>query len=211
MTEFTDPRLVAIYESVNAYEPDAQPGFYAGLAAELEARTIVDLGCGTGLITRQLARQGYRVIGVDPSAAMVEHGRHAPDGDRVEWIVGGADEVGTPGADLAIMTGHVAQFFLTDDDWFAALAALHRALRPGGWLAFESRDPDAREWETWAERTGDEVEAPCRLRFRTLEELTDTLTGVGFTVERTDGAWDRRPPSPPATRELVVVSARAGA
>ena len=41
------------------------------------------------------------------------------------------------------MTGHVAQFFLTDEHWRAALTALHAALRPGGRLAFESRNPDA--------------------------------------------------------------------
>ena len=50
IVEFTDPRLVAVYETVNAYEPGTQPEFYLGLAAEVGARSVVDLGCGTGLI-----------------------------------------------------------------------------------------------------------------------------------------------------------------
>jgi len=50
--------------------------------------------------------------------------RQRPYGDRVRWIEGDASRLGTPDADLAIMTGHVAQFFLTDESWQAALSAL---------------------------------------------------------------------------------------
>ena len=46
--KFTDPRLVAIYDTVNPYADGTQPRFYAALAAELGASSIVDLGCGTG-------------------------------------------------------------------------------------------------------------------------------------------------------------------
>ena len=62
-----------------------------GLAAEVGARHIVDLGCGTGLITCDLARRGYRMIGVDPSAGMVALARQRAGGEQVRWIVGGAD------------------------------------------------------------------------------------------------------------------------
>lgn len=140
---------MAIYEAANAYAPDTQPRYYRELAAELGAVTIVDLGCGTGLITRELARLGHRMIGIDPAPAMLELARHRPYGEHVRWVDGDASQLGTPEADLAIMTGHVAQFFLTDEGWHAALVALHDALRPGGWLAFESRNPGAREWERW--------------------------------------------------------------
>jgi SAM-dependent methyltransferase len=147
IAEFTDPRLVAIYDTVNAYTAASQPGFYAQLAAELGVSLILDLGCGTGLITCELARQGYRLIGVDPAPSMLDIARDRPYGDRVRWIDGDASQLGAPDADLAIMTGHVAQFFLADDSWHATLTALHAALRPGGRLAFESRNPGARQWE----------------------------------------------------------------
>jgi hypothetical protein len=51
---------------------------------------------------------------------MVARARRRPGGERVRWIVGGADGLGAPGADLAIMTGHVAQFFRVEQiygDW----------------------------------------------------------------------------------------------
>ena len=171
VAEFTDPRLVAIYDTLNAYLPDRQPGFYLQLAAELGAVEIVDLGCGTGLISRELARLGYRVTGVDPAPAMLDIARQRPYGDRVRWIDGDASRLGTPGADLAIMTGHVAQFFLTDESWQAALSALFAALRPGGQLAFESRNPGAREWEGWTRAAGRSADDPTAGRVDTWSEV----------------------------------------
>ena len=100
------------------------------------------------------------MIGVDPAPAMLNVARSRPFGDRVQWIEGDASLVGDVGADLAIMTGHVAQFFLADDEWHANLVALHRALRPGGVLAFESRNPDAREWERWTRDRTRSVDDP---------------------------------------------------
>jgi SAM-dependent methyltransferase len=154
LVEFSHPRLVAIYDAVNPYAPDTQPRFYRDLASELDATTIVDLGCGTGQITCELARRGHRLIGVDPAPAMLDVARRRRGGERVRWIDGGVDSIRRPDADLAIMTGHVAQFFLTDASWHAALTALHGALRPGGHLAFESRNPEAQGWQEWTPAHG---------------------------------------------------------
>ena len=178
IAEFTDPRLVAVYETINAYDNDAQPGFYAALAAELSAISIVDLGCGTGLITRALARHGYRMTGVDPSPAMLEVARQRPDGDRVRWVNGDATRLAASDADLAIMTGHVAQFFITDESWREALVALHGALRTGGRLAFETRNPEARQWEHWSHAEAFTVEDPVAGPVETWTEVTDVADGV---------------------------------
>jgi SAM-dependent methyltransferase len=150
--EFTDPRQVAIYDAVNSYEPATQPDFYLGVAEEICAEIVVDLGCGTGLITLEFARRGYRMIGVDPSPLMLEVARRQPGADCVQWLQGDALQLGTPGADLAIMSGHVAQFILNDAEWLEVLSGLREALKHGGHLAFESRDPRAREWEHWSGR-----------------------------------------------------------
>jgi SAM-dependent methyltransferase len=150
--EFTDPRQVMIYDAVNSYEPGTQPDFYLGVAEEIKAETVIDLGCGTGIITLDFARWGHRTIGVDPSQMMLEVAQQKPGADGVEWVLGGAGALGTQGADLTIMSGHVVQFILGDSDWLEALAGVHQALRRGGYLAFESRDPRAQEWERWSDR-----------------------------------------------------------
>jgi hypothetical protein len=47
------------------------------------------------------------------------------------------------------MTGNVAQVFLTDEEWDAALHGIHGALRPGGRVVFETRDPQKQAWRDW--------------------------------------------------------------
>jgi ubiquinone/menaquinone biosynthesis C-methylase UbiE len=244
LIEFTDPRLVAVYDTLNAYDEGTQPDFYLALATELGAKSIVDLGCGTGLITCALADAGFEMIGADPAPALLVRARERDGLRAVRWINGGAAELETPSADLAIMTGHVAQFFLTDESWHDALHSLYNALRPGGYLAFESRNPAFREWEhwtsehirrvvdpvvgsivTWSEVTGlrddvvrylihhefengADVVAPCELRFRTVEELEDSLAEASFSIEQVFGAWDRSRASR-SSPEIIVVATRS--
>lgn len=130
----------------------ADTDFYVHLAAELNARQIIDLGCGTGLLTRELAVHGRQVVGVDPSPAMLAVARQKPGAERVQWVEGDASVLGTPEADLVLMTGNVAQVFLDDAEWAATLRAIRAALQSGGHLAFESRNPDDRAQRAPRER-----------------------------------------------------------
>ena len=145
---YVEPRLVDLYDIENSRGADTD--FYVQLAAELNARTILDLGCGTGLFTRELAMvDGRQVVGIDPASAMLAYARRQPGAERVQWVEGTSKALGTPQADLLIMTSHVAQVFLDDAEWDDTLRDIYNALRPGGTLAFESRNPDARGWERW--------------------------------------------------------------
>ena len=67
-------------------------------------------------------------------------------------MLGTAESAPEAAFDLAVMTGHVAQFVLDDVEWTATLGALWRALVPGGRLAFHAYDPEARIWERWNPR-----------------------------------------------------------
>lgn len=144
---YVDPRLVALYDGDNPRGEDTE--FYIALASELGARTLLDLGCGTGLLTRDLAVDGRVVVGVDPAPAMLAYARQQPGAERVRWVEGDSSALGQPEADLVLMTGNVAQVFLEDDHWAKTLADIHAALRHGGYLAFESRNLLDRAWERW--------------------------------------------------------------
>ena len=48
------------------------------------------------------------------------------------------------------MTGNVAQVFVTDDEWMSVVRASFAALRPGGHLVFEVRDPAREAWRDWS-------------------------------------------------------------
>jgi SAM-dependent methyltransferase len=175
--EVSDARLVPIYDALNEYSPDSEPAFYSWLASEVNASSIVDLGCGTGLITCLLAESGYEMIGIDPAPAMIEIAKRRDTENRVRWIVGDAAAVPAGECDLAIMTGHVAQFFLTDQEWIAALGALKGCLRAGGSLAFESRDPEAREWERWGSSSR-VVEHPTAGEVEQWSEVQGEVDGI---------------------------------
>ncbi len=145
---YVEPRLVDLYDIENPRGADTD--FYVQLAAELDARTILDLGCGTGLFTRELAMvDGRTVLGVDPASAMLAYARRQPGAEQVRWVEGTSKRLGTPQADLLIMTSHVAQVFLDDAKWDDTLRDIYKALRPGGTLAFESRNPVYEGWKRW--------------------------------------------------------------
>jgi hypothetical protein len=85
--------------------------------------------------------------------------------------------------DLVTMTGNVAQVFLTDEAWSSTLRASYTALRPGGRLVFEVRDPDKEDWRSWTpERTYRCLQLPGAGPLETWTALTDvSLPLVSFS------------------------------
>ena len=142
-----DPRIVDLYDGDNPDGPDHD--FYRSLADELDAASILDIGCGTGILTVTFMQQGRSVTGVDPSPAMLAKARSRAGGAAVQWIEG--DSTANPAREFeyAVMTGNVAQH-IPDGDWERTLLDIARVMPPGGILAFESRNPQARAWEAWA-------------------------------------------------------------
>ena len=122
--------------AADVYE-DSRPGYpaeaIAWLADQLELRpdrTVVDLAAGTGKLTRPLTPTGATVIAIEPVDEMRDAlTRTTPGADARP---GTAERTGLPDASADAVT--VAQAF----HWFdgpAALAEIHRVLRPAGRLA----------------------------------------------------------------------------
>lgn len=144
---FADPRLAEIYDPLDPDRSDLDA--YVAYVDRFAARTVLDIGCGTGTFACLVAAGGIDVVGVDPAAASLDVARRKPGADRVRWVLGDATSLPPCQADLAVMTGNVAQVFLSDDQWAETLAGVRAALRPGGAFVFEVRDPRARAWEAW--------------------------------------------------------------
>ena len=116
-----------VYERTRpAYAPDA----LAFVAQRLPLRRVLDLGAGTGKLTRQLVELGADVVAVEPGDAMralLE--RVVPE---AEALAVSAESIPLPDVSVDVVT--VAQAF----HWFRpteALAEMHRVLRPGGGFA----------------------------------------------------------------------------
>lgn len=137
-------RATSFAEVADAYErgrPEYPVDAIRWLVGD-EPADVVDLGAGTGKLTRGLVALGHRVTAVEPLAEMLEHLRRAvPEAQATE---GSAEQI--PLADATADVVACAQAF----HWFdhvAALPEIARVLRPGGRLAlvWNSRD-DREEW-----------------------------------------------------------------
>ncbi|GAA4957642.1 SAM-dependent methyltransferase [Nonomuraea thailandensis] len=180
---FENPRLAAIYDPLDPDRSDLD--CYAAIAAELGARSVLDVGCGTGTFALLLAGRGIEVTGVDPAKASLDVARAKPGSERVRWIHGHATDVPPLAADLATITGNAAQAIVDPADWRATLAAVHAALRPGGHLVFETRDPAAKAWLGWTrERTYQAVDLPGVGRVEQWHDLLD-VSGPMVTFRST--------------------------
>jgi SAM-dependent methyltransferase len=219
--------LARIYDAFDGERDDLV--LYVDLAGELGARHVLDIGCGTGSLPVLLTHSGITVTGVDPAAASLDMARIKDAADQVTWVRGDATTLPPLQVDLAVMTGNVAQVFLTDDEWVATLRGIGRALRSRGSLVFETRRPERRAWEDWTldagpvvrdvpgvgeveqrrevtgialpfvsfrysyrfVRDGLVVTSDSTLRFRSRDEIEESLVTNGFTTLEVRDAPDR--------------------
>lgn len=144
---FEHPRLVAIYDALDPDRSDLD--VYVAIAEELAAGQVLDIGCGTGTFALLLAGRGLEVLAVDPAAGSLGVARAKPGAERVHWIHGDATALPPMQMDLATMTANVAQAIVDPLDWQGTLRGAYDALRPGGHLVFETRDPAYRAWREW--------------------------------------------------------------
>jgi SAM-dependent methyltransferase len=141
--------LANLYDDENGW--DASADFYRDLALERGARSVLDLGCGTGTVMRGIvAALGGSGVGVDPARPMLEVARRKTTTEAVEWIEGDARTIRLHRKfDFILMTGHAFQAMLTDEDQAALLATIAAHLAPDGRFGFDTRNPAAEEWLEW--------------------------------------------------------------
>lgn len=176
---FTDPRLAAIYDDVDGDRCDID--HYEAIVDELGARTVLDIGCGTGTLACRLAVRGLTVTGVDPAQASLAIARSKPGANRVIWLLGDATTLPPMTVDVVTMTGNVAQVLVSNGAWSATLAGAHASLRRGGHLVLETRDPAHRGWEEWTRTQSIAVTDTVAGRVEHWVELTDVaLPFVSF-------------------------------
>lgn len=144
---FEDSRLVSIYDYFDGERKDLE--HYLAIAKELSVQSILDIGCGTGSFACLLSSQGFDVTGIDPAWASIEYARKKPFADKVKWFFGDMSCLPPLRVDMAVMTGNVAQVFLTDREFKENLILIHQVLSQEGFLVFEARNPAQKAWQDW--------------------------------------------------------------
>jgi SAM-dependent methyltransferase len=173
----------------------------AGVLALLEpvrqrGGLVLEIGCGSGLLTSHLVRAGYRVWATDASTAMVELARdHVPGAEAVEPLCLPDDPV--PSADAIVSVGHALSYLDDEHQVHQAVAALAQALRPNGVIAFDicdvrygaaRREEPPKVWfaEDWVLITRTSVPEPRRFR----RDMTMFVRSGRSSWRRTDELHD---------------------
>ena len=148
--------------------------------ADLAGRRVLDVGCGTGRLLRDLV-DGYQVkpVGLDRSPEMIGEARDLL-GDAAELHVGAAEAMplSSGSVERAVMT-MVAHLL----DRPAAFREVRRVLTPGGRLVVSSTDPDAVSG-FWIAPLFARFAEIDHQRFPTAEKLHADLAAAGFVATR---------------------------
>ncbi|MBD2796806.1 class I SAM-dependent methyltransferase [Xenorhabdus sp. 18] len=147
---YQDSNLAQFYDFDNEWTPDYD--YYVELAKN--AHAILDLGCGTGRLTNQIALTypDKVVFGSDIAGSMLDIAKSKPAGSQITWVQSDAKQLAlSQKFDLIILSGHAFQVFLTHQERVAVLKRIDEHLAEGGKCIFDSRNPLAKEWLTWTE------------------------------------------------------------
>jgi ubiquinone/menaquinone biosynthesis C-methylase UbiE len=142
--EFFNHFYLRAYAGIGQEEAEAQALAAARLAACPEGGELLDVPCGFGRHTVPLARAGYRVTGVDRSAALLEEARRRAAGERWPKLVR-ADYRQLPFRDAtfdAAINLFSSLGYLGDEEDTKALTEIGRVLRAGGRLVIETMHRD---------------------------------------------------------------------
>jgi len=153
----------------------------AGLAGVRPGDRVLDVGCGTGYLSRilgALAGADGQVTGVDPAAAMIEYARRrAPL--NCTYVVGEGQSLDLPDESFDVVVSSLAVHHIPDEERGAAVREMFRVLRPGGRLLIAEYRPPA---HPLLARLAALVTGPA-MRHDTRALLAELVPQAGFRVE----------------------------
>ncbi len=162
-----------------AYEPEIR--YLTKLALE-QSGAILDLCCGTGIVTIPLTETGLEVVGVDISEAMLKQAKTKVKDQNPTFYLQDVLEFSTQERfGLVLMTGNAFQCFLTERDVTALFAKAYTLLSPGGVFIFDTRLPEGYDFtldddfQLWSEY---QDEAGNPVRFLAKQAAYDPEQGV---------------------------------
>jgi SAM-dependent methyltransferase len=167
------------------------PGILTLLEPIRERRGLVlELGCGSGALTRHLVGAGHRVVATDASPAMLELAhKNVPGAEDVRLLKLPEDPL--PEGDAVVSVGHVLSYLPNEGALEAALVAAANALHPGGVLAIDLLDlryGDGMPVDETRGRVGDDWAVVVKLS-RPHERLY--VRDMTTFIRNEDGTWRR--------------------
>ena len=186
------PDLALVHHLGFGFHADAcAPGILALLEPVRERGGLVlEVGCGSGLLTRHLIDAGHRVIATDASPAMVELAReYAAGAEEVRVLVMPDDPL--PEADAVVSVGHVVNYVGDRPALERAIVAIARAVRPGGLFAFDVCDLEwaaVRQGAPGAGRIGPDWAVAVEFSIPAPDRF---VRDIATFLRNDDGSWRR--------------------
>jgi SAM-dependent methyltransferase len=159
------------------------------LLEQVRGGFVLELGCGTGLLTRHLVEAGHRVVATDASPAMLALARDTAPGAEVRQLVLPEDPL--PECDAVVSVGHVLSYLADESAVERALAAVAEALRPGGVLALDLCDlryGELRRGDPSSSRIADDWAIVTRF---SLPSPNLFVREIAAFLRNEDGTWRR--------------------
>lgn len=158
------------------------------LAGGVDARSVLDVGCGDGDLAFDLAQRGARVTGIDASPEMIgaARTRALAHGANIDFEVAAAEQLPFAAERFDLVAAITILCFV--DDAAPVFREMARVLRPGGRLVIG----ELGKWSSWA--AARRIRAWCgsalwaKASFRTAGELCSLARNAGLTVETVRGA-----------------------
>ena len=188
--------LAASYDRLtNDVDYEATVEFYMQILKRegLRPRTVLDLACGTGSVTKILAEMGFSVTGVDMSEEMLTEAfmkvQDLPNPPR--FICQKLQELYVPrGVDLAVCALDSLDYITNPDDCAEAIRRTYKALNPGGIFIFDVNTPEklrAMDDQIFLDED-DDVYCVWRGEF---DEDTNICTYAMDLFQRSGDVWQR--------------------
>jgi len=186
------------YESVYEQREAAGENVHgeADFVMSWQPASLLDAGCGTGRVGRELARRGVHVVGFDIDPEMLETARRkAPE---VVWHRHDVSLLQLPERfDAVLLAGNVINF-VTPSRRRLAVANMANHVRPGGLLidghSLKASDAQLADYDQWASASGLELAG----RWSTWQrDAFDESSAFAVSVFRTTPPSPARPLSPP--------------
>lgn len=172
-------RFYESHKAVSLPSPFAEyclPMFSAG-------QRILEIGCGNGRDAFFFARSGFDIVALDKSEEAIKSCRELVSGSTPEFVCGEASDPSlAETGKFQIVYSRFSLHAMTATEENAALTSAFALLAPGGLLCIECRsinDPLSRKGEVISPT--ERIDGHYR-RFIVLEELTEKLTGLGFSI-----------------------------
>jgi ubiquinone/menaquinone biosynthesis C-methylase UbiE len=194
------------------------------LVGDVTGRRVLDLGCGEGAYSRELARRGARVTGIDGSGRLIAAARKRAaaaglDIDHQQANASALDRFASGSFDLVV----ASMILMNVEDYPAAIREAYRVLAPGGAIVLSITHPcfsaPVSDWVggkgrrarhfavdryferiAWRDRIASTFRTPTLRRHRPLEDYMTGAIDAGFTL--------REFQEPMTTEEELKVSPR---